>query len=63
MVTEPLIPKPALQVYDAVDPSSVAVYTAGAAFSTTGGEPQPRIKHLVDTFYLVILCGIRQTEE
>jgi len=40
MTPDPLIPKPKLQVYVAVDPSSVVEYTAAAALSRTGGRPQ-----------------------
>jgi len=40
MPPEPLIPKPTLQLYVVVDPSSVAEYTAAIAFTTTGGGPQ-----------------------
>jgi len=37
MPPETLNTKPALQMYVAVDPSSVAEYTAAEAFTTTGG--------------------------
>ena len=44
MTRHPIIPKPTLQVYDAVDPSSVLEYTAAGAFTTTCGGPQSVIK-------------------
>jgi len=44
MTSEPLIPKPTSQVYVAVDPSSVAEYTAVGAFIIYGGRPQSKLK-------------------
>ena len=46
MSADPLTPKPSSQVYAAVDPSSVAEYTAAVAFTTTGGGPQSETKEL-----------------
>jgi len=44
MAPEPLIPRPASQVYVAVDPSSVVEYvTAVGAFITIGGLPQSKL--------------------
>jgi len=40
MTSEPLIPNPTLQLYVAVDPSSVSEYTVAVEFTTTGGGPQ-----------------------
>jgi len=50
VTAEPLIPNPTSQVYVAVDPSSVEKYAGVAAFSITGGGPQPCVWIFVQWF-------------